>query len=114
VRWKSVSTRAQEARAAHGESPSECGIDCDLNFYPTEKTVTTNKRGFRALAFGDRRSMLAVMRRRLDQATVKELLNYCPETGQFFWKHRARHWFKSDRSFNSWNARWAGRRAFCS
>ena len=58
--------------------------------------------------------MLA-MRRKLDQATVKELLEYFPDTGTFVWKARARHpWFKSDRSFNSWNTRWAGKRAFCS
>jgi hypothetical protein len=51
------------------------------------------------------------MRKRLTQATVKELLDYCPESGQFFWKYRQLHWFKSDRSFHSWNARWPGRPA---
>jgi hypothetical protein len=50
-------------------------------------------------------------KQRITQTVLKELLDYCPETGQFFWKYRQRHWFKSDRSFHSWNAQWPGRAA---
>jgi HNH endonuclease len=51
------------------------------------------------------------MRRKLDQATVKELLDFDPDRGTFVWKWRARCWFKSDRSFSSFNSRWPDRPA---
>jgi hypothetical protein len=51
------------------------------------------------------------MRKRLTQTTAHQLLDFRPDTGQFFWKPRARHWFKNDRSFRSWNTRWAGKEA---
>ncbi|MGO9846052.1 MAG: HNH endonuclease signature motif containing protein [Methylocella sp.] len=49
---------------------------------------------------------------RLTQATVRQLLDYNPEAGVLIWRYRDRVWFKSDRSFHSWNARHAGRIAF--
>jgi HNH endonuclease len=53
--------------------------------------------------------MLGVMRKRLiDQATVRELLDYCPERGKFFFEYRQRCWFRSDRSFHVFNSRFPG------
>jgi hypothetical protein len=39
---------------------------------------------------------------------VRELLNYDKDTGLFTWRSRDRDWFKSQRSFNIWNNRFAG------
>ena len=46
---------------------------------------------------------------------VRELLDYNPETGEFRWKFRDRKWFESvsDRSWNSWNGKNAGKIAGC-
>lgn len=37
---------------------------------------------------------------------LRQLLRYEPETGKLFWKPRARVWFKSERAFAIWNARY--------
>lgn len=42
---------------------------------------------------------------------IRELLHYSPDTGIFTWRERARRWFRSDRDFRAWNARYAGERA---
>ena len=48
----------------------------------------------------------------LSQEIVKELLDYKSETGKLTWRLRGRHWFKTDRQFNTWNTRYAGKGAF--
>jgi hypothetical protein len=40
--------------------------------------------------------------------TVREVLDYNPETGIFIWKVRDRRWFKRDRSWKQWNDKYAG------
>src|SRR5690554_2460269 len=45
---------------------------------------------------------------KIDADTVRELLDYDPETGELTWKPRARRWFKSDRAHKIWNTRYAG------
>lgn len=50
--------------------------------------------------------------RQLPCPTVLRLfLEYCPDTGTFSWKRRARRFFKSYRDFKAWNARYPGERA---
>ena len=43
--------------------------------------------------------------------TVRELLDYCPDSGQFVWRQRDRHWFTSDRWWKAWNTRYSGKSA---
>ncbi len=43
---------------------------------------------------------------------LRQLLRYEPETGKLFWLPRPREMFTSDRSFNTWNVRFAGAEAF--
>jgi len=40
---------------------------------------------------------------------IRELLDYDQHTGVFMWKARSREWFKSDRSWKTWNSRFAGK-----
>ena len=42
---------------------------------------------------------------------VRQLLDYDPLTGVFTWKPRPREMFRSDRTFNAWNVRFAGKPA---
>ena len=44
---------------------------------------------------------------------VRELLDYNPETGDFYWKYRDVKWFNSQRACNSWNTKYAGNKTFC-
>jgi hypothetical protein len=47
----------------------------------------------------------------MDISTLREALEYFPETGLFFWKTRPVHHFKNEWSMNKWNARYAGQKA---
>ena len=49
---------------------------------------------------------------KLTAEIAREFLDYSPETGELTWKLRARYWFKTSRSFNSWNAKFAYKTAF--
>jgi hypothetical protein len=48
----------------------------------------------------------------LTQEIVRELLDYDPLTGLLTWRRRDRRWFTSDRIWNSWNTKHAGKPAF--
>lgn len=43
---------------------------------------------------------------------LRQLLRYDPETGKMFWLPRPREMFPTQRSFNTWNSRFAGKEAF--
>lgn len=45
--------------------------------------------------------------RTLPIETIRELLDYDPETGLFTWKYRDEKWFKTPWAANVWNSRWA-------
>lgn len=45
----------------------------------------------------------------LNQAIVRELFDYDPETGDLTWRLRARRWFNSDRAWRRWNTLFAGK-----
>lgn len=49
-----------------------------------------------------------------DQDTLKQPLDYDPETGKLYWKARPREMFSSDRAWKSWNVRFAGASALTS
>ncbi len=46
----------------------------------------------------------------LDPETLRSLLHY--EDGRLVWRERGREWFNDDRSFRTWNSRFAGKEAF--
>jgi hypothetical protein len=48
----------------------------------------------------------------LNQAIVRELLDYYPETGVLIWRERDRRWFKSNRNWKMCNVKIAGKPAF--
>ncbi len=48
----------------------------------------------------------------VDPAIVRELIDYDPETGRFTWLPRDRSWFASQRAYQMWNTRFAGKPAF--
>jgi hypothetical protein len=41
-----------------------------------------------------------------------QLFTYDPDTGYLFWKERSHEDFPEAKRLNSWNSRWAGKRAF--
>lgn len=45
-------------------------------------------------------------------AEVAELFRLDEATGRVYFRPRARHWFKSDQSCNTWNSRFAGQETF--
>lgn len=45
------------------------------------------------------------------QKLLLELIRYEPETGCFYWRKRKRDFFKSNRSFNTWNTRFGEKKA---
>jgi len=45
----------------------------------------------------------------MDQAFLKNIIDYNPETGEVFWKQRCAHLFKNESSCKSWNTRYAGK-----
>ena len=47
--------------------------------------------------------------KKLDAKTVRELLDYDPETGVLTWRQRDRKWFKSNCDWQTWNTRFAGK-----
>ena len=47
----------------------------------------------------------------MDEYTVRELLEYFPETGKLYWKPRSREWFQTERSMKYFNNRFAGKEA---
>lgn len=52
------------------------------------------------------------MKFRLTKSTVRELLEYDPETGVFLWKQRGLKWFANKVDQARWNGRFAGKPAF--
>jgi hypothetical protein len=44
---------------------------------------------------------------------VKKVIDYNPETGLFYHKYRSRDMFKSERSYKTFNSRFAGKEAGC-
>ena len=49
---------------------------------------------------------------KIEIKTLRDLVEYHPETGEMYWKERGREYFTHDRFHKAWNARNAGRRAF--
>jgi len=45
---------------------------------------------------------------KLTSEIVQELLDYDPEMGIFTWRERGWEWFKTERGWKAWNARYAG------
>lgn len=43
---------------------------------------------------------------------LRELIEYHPDSGRFFWKMRERKWFKDERSQKIWNTKFAGKETF--
>lgn len=48
----------------------------------------------------------------IDPLTLRDLLEYNPESGEMLWRNRPRDMFSSDRDHLLWNAKHAGRAAF--
>ena len=45
----------------------------------------------------------------MNQTLLKQLVHYCKETGSMTWKRRDVSFFKSQRSCDSWNTKYAGK-----
>lgn len=43
---------------------------------------------------------------------LRELIDYNPDTGKMFWRHRDRKWFNGNHEFPRWNTRYAGKECF--
>lgn len=46
--------------------------------------------------------------------TLKELIEYRPDTGKFYWKHRPRKYFDTDWRKEHWNRLYANKEAMTS
>jgi HNH endonuclease len=42
----------------------------------------------------------------------RQLVEYNPETGRFYWRQRDQKWFSDRRSHSTWNGKYAGKEAF--
>lgn len=49
----------------------------------------------------------------LSTGTIRELLDYNPNTGIFTWRIRGREWFTRRQEWKRWNVRFAGKAAGC-
>ena len=47
----------------------------------------------------------------IEPETLRELLDYDPETGDLTWRHRSMKYFKAERHRKAWNTRYAGKPA---
>lgn len=48
------------------------------------------------------------------QTTLRNLLDYNPETGELFWKERSLELFRREQDWKTWNTKFAGKSAFTS
>lgn len=46
----------------------------------------------------------------LSAKTVRRFLDYNPDTGEFFWKHREKRYFGTPAAYHRWNRKFAGKK----